>query len=176
MKKLFVATAVFVTGFVASAASFNWSAANDAFSPDGENPLEGKAYFFDASSYALATISAGLESTGTSVLSSALGSTTLVEGAIEGLAGTGFSYEGDAPASLSAYIIVLSTDEKNYWASDTVYVTVTDAIKGGQQAMFNFGEVMNATWTGTVANVPEPTSGLLILLGMAGLALRRKRA
>ena len=28
----------------------------------------------------------------------------------------------------------------------------------------------------TAANVPEPTSGLLMLLGMAGLALRRRRA
>ena len=30
------------------------------------------------------------------------------------------------------------------------------------------------TWT--AVNVPEPTSGLLLLLGMAGLALRRKQA
>ena len=30
--------------------------------------------------------------------------------------------------------------------------------------------------TFTVAAVPEPTSGLLLLLGMAGLALRRKQA
>ena len=34
-----------------------------------------------------------------------------------------------------------------------------------------------ATWTeATIAAVPEPTSGLLLLLGMAGLALKRKRA
>ena len=32
-----------------------------------------------------------------------------------------------------------------------------------------------ATWS-TMGAVPEPTSGLLILLGMAGLALRRRRA
>ena len=31
------------------------------------------------------------------------------------------------------------------------------------------------SWTATAA-VPEPTSGLLMLLGFAGLALRRKRA
>ncbi|MBR3923740.1 MAG: PEP-CTERM sorting domain-containing protein [Kiritimatiellae bacterium] len=32
-----------------------------------------------------------------------------------------------------------------------------------------------AGWT-EVSAAPEPTSGLLLLLGMAGLALRRKRA
>ena len=30
--------------------------------------------------------------------------------------------------------------------------------------------------SGTIANVPEPTSGLLMLVGLAGLALRRRRA
>ena len=34
-----------------------------------------------------------------------------------------------------------------------------------------------AGWYGAAsAPVPEPTSGLLMLLGMAGLALKRKRA
>lgn len=34
----------------------------------------------------------------------------------------------------------------------------------------------NGSWVYTAASVPEPTSGLLLLLGMAGLALKRKRA
>ena len=38
---------------------------------------------------------------------------------------------------------------------------------------FGFTSVPN---TGTIASVPEPTSGILLLVGMAGLALRRKRA
>ena len=55
-------------------------------------------------------------------------------------------------------------------------------------APFMSSEV-EALWTGTPLNsangyaggawytaVPEPTSGLLMLLGMAGLALKRKRA
>ena len=33
-----------------------------------------------------------------------------------------------------------------------------------------------AGWYSQASAVPEPTSGLLMLLGMAGLALRRRRA
>ena len=39
-----------------------------------------------------------------------------------------------------------------------------------------FGNLQTATTTaGAWQSVPEPTSGLLLLLGMAGLALRRKQ-
>ena len=38
---------------------------------------------------------------------------------------------------------------------------------------FTFTAVPNV---GEIAGIPEPTSGLLLLLGMAGLALKRKRA
>ena len=72
--------------------------------------------------------------------------------------------------------MVISSDEQNYWSAGEVTVNVTDAIKGGQDAVFNFGYNESVSWSGAVASVPEPTSGLLILLGMAGLALRRRRA
>ena len=40
-----------------------------------------------------------------------------------------------------------------------------------------FGNMTTQTQTaGNWQSVPEPTSGLLMLLGMAGLALRRRRA
>ena len=45
----------------------------------------------------------------------------------------------------------------------------------GSPAPGTFGVTSFAN-SGTIANVPEPTSGLLMLVGLAGLALRRKRA
>ena len=47
--------------------------------------------------------------------------------------------------------------------------------EAGSPAPGTFG-VNSFANTGTIASVPEPTSGLLMLIGMAGLALRRKRA
>ena len=39
----------------------------------------------------------------------------------------------------------------------------------------DFASIESGSWT-TYSSVPEPTSGLLLLLGVAGLALRRRRA
>ena len=61
-------------------------------------------------------------------------------------------------------------------------ITGTTAISAQQNMLYNEGWAdLNASLTTggyntTVGAVPEPTSGLLILLGMAGLALKRKRA
>ena len=41
---------------------------------------------------------------------------------------------------------------------------------------WNATDASKGTWTTLAGNVPEPTSGLLLLIGVAGLALKRKRA
>ena len=61
-------------------------------------------------------------------------------------------------------------------------LTGTTATSPQQDMLYNAGwasDTMSLTtggYTASVGAVPEPTSGLLILLGMAGLALRRRRA
>ena len=45
----------------------------------------------------------------------------------------------------------------------------------GNQSYVWGSQTSNTAWT-KITNVPEPTSAMLMLLGMAGLALRRRRA
>ena len=66
--------------------------------------------------------------------------------------------------------------------ADDALVAVSDALNWGQITAGNYGAVgVNATsghkvWVAeNFHTVPEPTSGLLFLLGLASLALRRRR-
>jgi hypothetical protein len=59
----------------------------------------------------------------------------------------------------------------------TSYMSGTDPIAVAKMVSATSVGNGGATWTeATIAAVPEPTSGLLLLLGVAGLALKRKRA
>ena len=112
---------------------------------------------------------------------------------VMGAALTGITGTTDTTASLGNFGATTSdsfTGETKYWAQvvvtatakadDKVYTITSDAVQFTAPAtgdlMLNFttqGAMPNA-WS--TADVPEPTSGLLLLLGVAGLALRRKKA
>ena len=70
-----------------------------------------------------------------------------------------------ADHNYSGYFTMTSADGKS------VYTSATKTNLAAYPSVNNFG-VAAGSW----AAVPEPTSGLLLLLGVAGLALKRKRA
>jgi hypothetical protein len=85
----------------------------------------------------------------------------LVQGASTDLAGlatgTQFYVLDAAEAGINMSMTPGSTDVDNY-------------------EIFMATSTTKAGWAATTASVPEPTSGLLLILGMAGLALKRKIA
>ena len=181
MKKLVLTTVATMFSIVASAATYNWTAKAGWVSPDDDVGWSGNTvYAFDANVYSAATLLAALGTTGDAAFANALGSSTVDEEFT--IVGTGLTDNGGTPKTASIYTVLVAAgaDSKNYaYIMDGASaVTITDAIAGGAMALFNFGDVVTgaAGGAGWTAVAPEPTSGLLLLLGMAGLALRRKRA
>ena len=96
------------------------------------------------------------------------------------IAGTS-SYATGATAYGAILINYTGTDEKNYVFGNvaSIYIENGDVdVDVSSLGSYVFGDTNTMTTAAGwyTATVPEPTSGLLMLLGMAGLALRRRRA
>lgn len=82
------------------------------------------------------------------------------------------------PSTPVNYSIVITGTLKD--GKNAEWTLTSDAVSGTWNVP-SLGDLTIATavpagWTVSGSTVPEPTSGLLMLLGMAGLALRRRRA
>ena len=154
MKKLLILAAVIVAGVAANAASFKWVAGN-IYGSDATMKWSGAVSLFaEGITDAIKTVSA----------SSGTINSTFTTDAVTG----GNSYN---------FYMVIEDGDKSFTSSPVVVVA-----QATSTANILFGNMQSATqnpanWTSSGGGepVPEPTSGLLLLLGMAGLALRRRR-
>ena len=180
MKKLMFMLAAATMAACSQAASVDWTCTNVK---DGSgNAISGIAYFVNAATLSQSDAAAFTKASDwTTALSGAYSWTPSTAGKYTAAAAVDNAKLGLSDATASqAYLVIFDTatitDASHYYMTevksfDTYAGTETASVKWGSQSAAS-----QAAGAWTSVNVPEPTSGLLMLLGMAGLALRRKRA
>ena len=177
MKKILTTCAVIAMAVVVNAATVKWTAAN-IYTPDADPAAKAGnylVYFVSSSDYSLANANAALGDGDISFLASygqasaLTGSTGTASNTITTEAGNGESWTG--------YLVILN-------AATTADATMAYLTEEATKATGASGQMANLTFTALTGTqnsanwqaIPEPTSGLLMLVGLAGLALRRRRA
>ena len=176
MKKLMIAACAVAFAAVSQAATFNWGFTSDSIvGPEAKYNLDGYLNGGYAQLWIGDTMVAEGPQNGDYTFGSFNFTATDDKGKVQTLP------TGDISGSFvgQAYKLVLRTDD------DKWEIVVNDISKyqsksqGVGQPDLNYESFLNKTAFGKGAwteVVPEPTSGLLLLLGVAGLALKRKRA
>lgn len=87
--------------------------------------------------------------------------------------GKSITYSGSGTDTYQAFAVLWKSDGKEASYTSTVS---TSLVNDSTAKTFGFANQSSNLSANNFSVAPEPTSGLLMLLGMAGLALRRKRA
>ena len=181
MKKLIIAVAIVSAAAFAQAADFNWGIAGLVNTTDTGFLADGCiGRVFSTADIARDTLMSELAVGNFDNWTKGYQENAVSggEGTIPGLP----TWASKEAGTYNWYAVVLdastTVEAKNFYASEAVPYTLVDG--KGSETSINFGDQFdimygNDKWT-AVNNVPEPTSGLLLLLGVAGLALRRRRA
>ena len=179
-----VAAAIVCAAAFAQAGAVSWSVANLPASPAGSivaSTTTYSAWLFIGEDYTVATtlLDSGDFSGFADLAVASRDSVATSKGAINFGNAT---YGSFASETVSAYAIILDTTVANMENAGNYLVAVntsgdeiisqTFTTSGNKNFIWGNQTTNGATWQ----SIPEPTSGLLLLLGMAGLALRRRRA
>ena len=189
MKKLLIAAAIVCAAVISQAATVTWTCTK-VYNPGTETGVSGAAYVFTG--YTASQIITALEGVGATEAQAWVDGITK-KYPVTGTNGT-FSHTtkdvdaADLGFTSTGYqdLAILIFDTATITADSNFFVATKNAnVPGSGNVAFAFGAQGNTSGTGAsqlaanwhaVESIPEPTSGLLLLLGMAGLALRRRRA
>ena len=184
MKKIMIAACAIALAAVSQAASVTWSSGSltelniDGTAADFADCVQ-MIVFENSAAYNMANIYSDYKAgkiAGTQVGTATWDMMADIFGEVTVEGGTSWK-EGNSVygAVLFLYSSTGDFDKAEYYMANTAVGTAADA--GG--AVFDLGNTVGGLGGSTATAwtaVPEPTSGLLMLVGLAGLALRRRRA
>ena len=199
MKKLMIMLGIAAIAVCSQAGYVAWNLTS-VTGPDGNALGTGSAYVFFVESttkYDTSGIAATLEGKGASALQTAMAGAgfSYTSSDITAAAGT-WSYNDTTASKIdqsslglsgntkySVYAVIFDTetitDESKFYVTTASSAAQTYGDSAGTTRAFAIGaqgaSATASNWH-SVAGVPEPTSGLLMLVGLGALALRRRRA
>ena len=181
MKKLMIAAAIVCAAAMSQGASIMWKANTNYVTKDGTTQTAETA---DAGTFVLVYLgngtadwtSAKVVNEGTVAYSTAMGGTAKASGTFTWTYGA-----ADTPVNGDIFGVMFKDTSGNLsqlvTPGDTPSPIAIEFTVSGMTDNLYAGSHVFATSNYTVASaVPEPTSAMLLLLGVAGMALRRRRA
>ena len=190
MKKLLIAAAIICAAAFAQAASINWQSGTIYVATDAAGTTGSTTTYRANTSTRLVNMYVYALTEAQFTAASAMDTATLYDTyykttatGSKGTGGTGTAAVaqtvGDASGANYALMLFVDTGNANLPDGKDAFVKATLATanaegSGSYSAGNLIGSSIASNWT--AVPVPEPTSGLLLLLGVAGMALRRRRA
>ena len=177
MKKLIVAAAMVCAAAFAQAATVNWGISG--VKAEGNTaPTAGWAVmaFYTAAGAGSDAIVSAIQSksagdlafdTGSLTVSMSKGKVAAKDGTATGITDTTKKYD---------FYFVVFNDSDATKATEYAMASALNVEYSSMAGKFTASGTFSSTTPWASTAVPEPTSGLLMLLGVAGLALRRRRA
>ena len=181
MKKLVLVGAVLCAAVAAQAASIKWSSVTKIADATGTTLTSSTDYakLLSGGSIVLAILNDGSYNGNYNVLGGSVTFKTSPKNmAGKLIGGYSFDFSGNTLKDGDVLGVLFKDASGNLsqliYTADKSFVSDTLTISGLTDDTFS--TTFNYAASGTFTVVPEPTSGLMILLGLAGLALRRKQA